>query len=167
MAQFKFKGDSFHTAGELPKVGSKAPGFKLTKIDMSEIRLQELEGRKVILNVFLSVDTEVCAASVRRFNEEAAKLTDTTVLCVSMDLPFAHKRFCGAEGIENVDSVSDFRSGEFGKAYGVRIADGPLAGLLARSVVIVDGQGKIIYTQLVPEATQEPDYEAALKAARR
>jgi thiol peroxidase len=167
MAQFKFKGDSFHTAGELPKVGSKAPGFKLTKIDMSEIRLQELEGRKVILNVFLSVDTEVCAASVRRFNEEAAKLTDTTVLCVSMDLPFAHKRFCGAEGIENVDSVSDFRSGEFGKAYGLRIADGPLAGLLARSVVIVDGQGKIIYTQLVPEATQEPDYEAALKAARR
>jgi thiol peroxidase len=167
MAQFKFKGDAFHTVGELPALGSKAPGFELTKTDMSEVRLQELEGRKVILNIFLSVDTEVCAASVRRFNEEAAKLSGTTVLCVSMDLPFAHKRFCGAEGIKNVESVSDFRSGEFGKAYGVRIADGPLAGLLARAVVIVDGQGKIIYTQLVPEATNEPDYEAALKAARR
>ena len=167
MAQFKFKGDTFHTVGELPGIGTKAPGFELTKIDMSKVRLQELEGRQVILNIFLSVDTEVCAASVRRFNEEAAKLSGTTVLCVSMDLPFAHKRFCGAEGIKNVESVSDFRSGEFGKAYGVRIADGPLAGLLARAVVIVDGQGKVTYTQLVPEATNEPDYEAALKAARR
>jgi thiol peroxidase len=167
MAQFKFKGNPFRTVGELPAVGTKAPGFQLTKIDLSEISLQNLASRKVILNIFPSVDTDVCAASVRRFNEEAARLEGVTVLCASMDLPFAHKRFCGAEGITNVESVSDFRTGDFGRAYGVRIADGPLAGLLARSVVVVDGQGKVIHTQLVPETTQEPDYDAALQAVRR
>lgn len=166
MAEFKLKGNTFNTAGTLPAVGSTAPDFTLTKIDLSEVTLDSLKGRRVILNVFPSVDTDVCAASVRRFNVEAAKLKNTTVLCASMDLPFAHARFCGAEGIESVDSVSDFRSGGFGRAYGMRIADGPLAGLLARSIVIVDEQGKVVYTELVPETTQEPDYDKALAAAR-
>ncbi len=165
MTNFKLKGNVFHTVGKLPAVGSSAPNFRLTRTDLSEVSLFDLNGRRVILNIFPSVDTDVCAASVRRFNEEAAQLDNTSVLCVSMDLPFAHQRFCGAHGIENVDSVSDFRTGEFGRAYGVRITDGPLAGLLARSVVVIDGTGKVIYTELVPETTQEPDYEGALAAA--
>jgi thiol peroxidase len=166
MAEFKLKGDPFHTVGELPAIGSPAPAFRLTKTDLSEVAAGDLAGRRIILNVFPSVDTDVCAASVRRFNEEAAKLTGVTVLCASMDLPFAHKRFCGAEGIANVESVSDFRSGDFGRAYGMRIADGPLAGLLARSVVVIDSQGKVVYTELVPETTQEPDYVKALAAVK-
>jgi thiol peroxidase len=166
MAEFKLKGNPFHTVGELPAVGSPAPDFKLTKTDLSEVALKDLKGRRVILNIFPSVDTDVCAASVRRFNEAAAELENTTVLCASMDLPFAHNRFCGAEGIENVHSVSDFRTGGFGKAYGIRIADGPLAGLLARSVVVIDEGGKVIYNQLVPETVEEPDYERALAAAK-
>ncbi len=165
MAEFKLKGNPFHTHGELPSIGSTAPAFKLTKTDLSEVTLADLKGRQVILNIFPSVDTDVCAMSVRRFNQEASRLENTTVLCASMDLPFAHKRFCGVHGIENVDSVSDFRTGEFGRAYGIRIADGPLAGLLARSVVVIDDGGKVIYTELVPETTQEPDYERALAAA--
>jgi len=166
MATFHLKGNPFHTVGDLPAVGSQAPAFSLTKTDLGEISLSDLAGQRIILNVFPSVDTSVCAASVRRFNVEAAGLENTTVLCASMDLPFAHARFCGAEGIEKVHSVSDFRGGEFGRAYGVRIADGPLAGLLARSVVVIDETGKVVYTQLVPETGEEPDYEKALAAVR-
>jgi thiol peroxidase len=166
MAEIKLKGNPFHTVGDLPATGSAAADFTLTKTDLSEVTLSELKGERLVLNVFPSIDTDVCAASVRRFNEEAGKLDNTVVLCASMDLPFAHARFCGAEGLDNVVSVSDFRTGDFGRNYGVRIADGPLAGLLARSVVVVDGEGQVIYTQLVPETTTEPDYDAAIAALK-
>ena len=162
MARFTLKGNPFNTVGELPARGSAAPDFRLVKTDLGEVRLADLKGQRVVLNIFPSLDTEVCAASVRRFNAEAAGLSNTTVLCVSMDLPFAHKRFCTTEGLERVVSASDFREGVFGRAYGVRIADGPLAGLLARSVVVLDGTGKVIHSQLVPETVTEPDYAAAL-----
>ena len=164
MAKFKLKGNPFNTVGNLPAVGSKAPDFNLTKTDLSDLKLSDLKGKRVIFNISPSIDTDVCAASVRRFNVEASKLKGAVVLYVSMDLPFAQKRFCGAEGLKDVLPVSDFRTGDFGRAYGVRIADGPMAGLLARSVMIVDGAGKVVYTQLVPETTQEPDYEAAFAA---
>jgi len=164
MAKFKLKGNPFNTVGNLPAVGSKAPDFNLTKTDLSDLKLSDLKGKRVIFNISPSIDTDVCAASVRRFNIEASKLKGAVVLYVSMDLPFAQKRFCGAEGLKDVLPVSDFRTGDFGRAYGVRIADGPMAGLLARSVMIVDGAGKVVYTQLVPETTQEPDYEAAFAA---
>ena len=164
MARFNLNGNPFNTVGDLPAKGAAAADFALTKTDLGEITLAELKGRRVVLNVFPSLDTEVCAMSVRRFNAEAGGLIDTVVLCVSMDLPFAHARFCGAEGLEDVVSASDFRSWDFGRAYGMRIADGPLAGLLARSVIILDAEGKVIYTELVPETTQEPDYDAALAA---
>ena len=166
MAEFKLKGNVFHTVDHLPAVGDAAPDFKLTRKDLSEVALGDLKGRRLILNVFPSVDTDVCAASVRRFNEEAAKLENATVVCASMDLPFALGRFCGAEGIEDVVAVSDFRDGAFGRAYGMRIADGPLAGLLARSVIVLDAEGKVIHAQLAPETTEEPDYDAALAALR-
>ena len=164
MAKFELKGNPFNTVGDLPAVGSSAPDFEMTNTDLSAIKLSGLKGKRVVLNIFPSLDTDVCAASVRRFNEEAGKLDNTEVVCTSMDLPFAHARFCVVEGLENVVSASDFRTGGFGKAYGARIVDGPLAGLLARSVVILDADGKVIYTELVPETTQEPNYEAALKA---
>ena len=164
MADFKLKGNPFHTVGDLPAVGAAAPDYELTGTDLGPARLADLKGRRAILNIFPSLDTDVCAMSVRRFNEAAAGLDNTTVLCVSMDLPFAHKRFCAAEGIANVVPVSDFRTGAFGRDYGVRIADGPLAGLLARSVVVLDENGRVIHAQLVPETTEEPDYDAALKA---
>ncbi|MBK6898504.1 MAG: thiol peroxidase [bacterium] len=164
MAEFKLKGNTFNTVGSLPAVGATAPSFTLTKTDLSEVTLDDLRGKRIVLNVFPSIDTDVCAASVRRFNAEADKLADTVVLCASMDLPFAHKRFCGAEGLESVVPVSDFRHGGFGRAYGVRIADGPLAGLLARSVLVIDAAGKVVHSQLCPETTAEPDYAAALKA---
>ena len=164
MAQFKLKGNDFNTTGDLPAAGSAAPAFTTTGVDLGDVTLAGQAGKRVVVNIFPSIDTDVCAASVRRFNAEASKLTDTVVLCVSMDLPFALKRFCGAEGLNDVVTASDFRDGNFGKAYGVRIADGPLAGLLARSVVVVDKDGKVIHSQLAPETTQEPDYAAALKA---
>ena len=164
MAQFKLKGNPFHTVGDLPAKGKAAPDFTPVKTDLATTGLRDYAGKRVVLNIFPSIDTDVCAASVRRFNQEAGKLQNTVVLCVSMDLPFAHKRFCGAEGLDNVVSVSDFRDGAFGRAYGVRIADGPLAGLLARSVVIVGTDGKVAYTQLVPETAEEPDYAKALAA---
>ena len=164
MARILLRGQPTNLCGDLPGIGSPAPDFTLTKTDLSEISLRELKGRRVVLNVFVSVDTSVCAASVRRFNQEASRLDNTVVLCVSMDLPFAHARFCGAEGLDDVISVSDFRTGAFGRDYGVRICDGPLAGLLSRAVVIVDEAGKVIYTEQVPEIAQEPDYEAALAA---
>jgi thiol peroxidase len=166
MARVSLGGNPVNTIGELPAVGSQAPDFTLTKNDLSDVSLKDFAGKKVILNIFPSVDTSVCAASVRRFNQEAAKLAGTVVLCISADLPFAFGRFCGAEGIDKVTSLSTMRGGGFGKAYGVRMVDGPLEGLMARSIVVVDASGKVVYTQLVPEIKTEPDYDAALAAAR-
>jgi len=166
MAEFKLKGNPFRTTGELPAVGSPAPAFQATKSDLSPVSLAEHAGKRVVLNIFPSIDTDVCAASVRRFNAEASGLENTVVLCVSMDLPFALKRFCGAEGLNDVVTASDFRDGQFGRAYGVRIADGPLAGLLARSVVVVDADGTVLHSQLAPETVEEPDYEPALAVLR-
>ena len=142
-------------------MGSVAPDFELVKTDLSSFSLKELNGKNVILNIFPSLDTGVCATSVRKFNKLAAGLPDTVVLAISKDLPFAHARFCTTEGIENVIPLSDFRFSDFYENYGVRMADGPLAGLLARSVVVIGKDGKIAYTELVPEITQEPDYDKA------
>ncbi|MBB4036978.1 thiol peroxidase [Dysgonomonas hofstadii] len=167
MAKITFKGEiPVNTSGELPAKGSVAPDFALVKSDLSEVSLKDLKGKKVVLNIFPSIDTGVCAASVRRFNKEAAGLPNTVVLAVSADLPFAAGRFCSAEGIENVHPASVFRSPEFAKAYGVLMTDGPLKGLLARSVVAIDADGKVLYTQLVPEVTEEPDYQAAISAVK-
>ena len=164
MARITLKGNPINTSGNLPSVGSKAPDFKLTKGDLSDTTLKDYAGKKVILNIFPSIDTGVCAASTRKFNAEAAKLNNAVVLCVSADLPFALNRFCGAEGIKNVVTASDLRNKNFGEAWGVRITDGPLAGLLARSVVVLDEKGTVKYTEQVPEIAQEPNYDAALKA---
>ncbi|NQU31951.1 MAG: thiol peroxidase [Bacteroidetes bacterium] len=164
MAQITLKGNAINTIGNLPKVGSIAPGFTLVKNDLSSGSLSDYKGKKVVLNIFPSLDTGTCAASVRRFNQEASKLDNTVVLCISKDLPFAQARFCGAEGLKDVINMSDFRTGEFGKAYGVEIADGPLAGLESRSVVVIDEEGKVIYTEQVPEIIDEPDYDKALAA---
>jgi thioredoxin-dependent peroxiredoxin len=166
MAQVTFQGNPVPTSGELPSVGGTTPEFSLTKGDLSEVSLASYAGRKVVLNIFPSLDTPVCAASVRRFNVAASTLADTTVLCVSADLPFAAGRFCTTEGLENVVPASTFRNPGFGKAYGVEITDGPLRGLLARAVVVVDGNGKVIYRELVPEIVNEPNYEAALAALK-
>ncbi|MCB8994273.1 MAG: thiol peroxidase [Bacteroidales bacterium] len=162
MANITLKGNPVHTVGTLPALGSIAPDFKITKTDLSESSLSEYAGKRIVLNIFPSLDTSTCAASVRHFNAKAQSLENTVVLCVSMDLPFAHKRFCSAEGLENVVSASIFRHQEFGRSYGVTITDGPLAGLMSRSVVILDENNKIIYTEQVPEISQEPDYESAL-----
>lgn len=166
MAKVTLKGNEFNTSGELPAVGTAAPEFTLTGTDLGEIKLGDYQGKKVVLNIFPSVDTGTCAASVRRFNEEASKLDNTVVVCVSRDLPFAQNRFCGAEGLDKVVSASDFRNGSFGKSYGVQIEDGPLAGLLARSVVVIDGEGKVVYNQQVAETVDEPSYEGALEALK-
>jgi len=166
MARITLKGNPINTSGNLPSVGSKAPDFKLTKGDLSDTTLKDYAGKKVILNIFPSIDTGVCAASTRKFNAEASKLNNAVVLCVSADLPFALNRFCGAEGIKNVVTGSDLRNKNFGEAYGVRITDGPLAGLLARSVVVLDEKGNVKYTEQVPEIAQEPNYDAALKATQ-
>ncbi|MBF6671227.1 thiol peroxidase [Glutamicibacter halophytocola] len=163
MANTAFKGTPVQTIGELPAVGSQAPSFTLTDTGLADVTSESLAGRRVVLNIFPSVDTGVCAASVRRFNELAAGLENTTVVCVSADLPFALGRFCGAEDIENVTAASVFRS-DFGSDYGVTQVDGPLAGLLARSVIVLDETGKVAYTQVVPEITTEPDYDAAIAA---
>ena len=167
MAKITFKGNlEVNTNGTLPAVGAEAPDFKGVKSDLSELSLKELKGKNVVINVFPSLDTAVCAASVRRFNKEAASLPNTVVLAVSKDLPFAHGRFCTTEGIENVIPLSDFRFSDFDESYGLRMADGPLAGLLARAVVVIGKDGKVAYTELVPEITQEPDYEKALAAVK-
>ncbi|MFV8835607.1 thiol peroxidase [Aquisalimonas sp.] len=163
MAEISLRGTPVKTVGELPAAGSKAPDFKLTRTDMSDISLQDLKGKKVVLNIFPSVDTPVCANSVRRFNEDAAKRDNTVVLCVSADLPFAQSRFCGAEGLEDVIPVSTFRQPEFGRDYGVAMADGPLAGLLSRAVAVVNEQGDVVHCEQVPEIGQEPDYDRALQ----
>ncbi len=166
MASITFKGNPVATIGDLPAVGSQAPEFVLTKSDLSALGNQDLTGKHVVLNIFPSIDTGVCAASVRKFNEQAASLPNTVVVCISKDLPFAMKRFCGAEGIDKVTTASWFRGPDFGAAYGVTMNDGPLAGLFARAVVVIDGTGKVTHTELVPEIAQEPNYEQALAAVR-
>ena len=164
MATTAFQGNPVHTSGDLPSVGATAPAFSLTGGDLGAVTSEGLAGGRVVLNVFPSVDTGVCAQSVRVFNERAAALTGTTVVCVSADLPFAAGRFCGAEGIENVTTASTFRNTEFLDDYGVGIAGGPLAGLCARAVVVIDADGTVLHTQLVGEITNEPDYDAAIAA---
>lgn len=163
MAEITLRGNPFHTVGELPAVGTPAPAFALTGANLAPVTSDQFQGKPLLLNIFPSVDTPVCASSVRTFNERAAA-GGLTVVCVSKDLPFALSRFCGAEGIENVTSASAFRDG-FGEDYGVTIADGPMAGLLARAVVVVGADGNVAYTELVPEIASEPDYDAALAAA--
>ena len=166
MATVTFKGDlKVNVAGNLPAAGSTAPAFTVVKSDLSEISLQDLSGKTVILNIFPSLDTGVCAASVRRFNKEAAALGNIAILAVSADLPFAAGRFCAVEGIDKVSTGSVFRNPEFAKNYGVLMTDGPLKGLLARSVVVIDPKGKVVYTELVDEITNEPNYQEALTAA--
>ena len=164
MAEITLKGNPIHTSGDLPAVGSQAPDFVLTKTDLSDVSLKDFAGKRVILNIFTSVDTSVCAQSVRKFNEEVQKLDNAVVLGVSADLPFAHARFTKEGGIEDLISVSDFRNKAFGEDYGIRLVDGPIAGLLSRAIVIIDENGKVMYTELVPEHSQEPDYVAALNA---
>ncbi|HLU39737.1 MAG TPA: thiol peroxidase [Planctomycetota bacterium] len=166
MATITFKGNPIRTVGDLPRPGAPAPEFHLVKTDLSPLSSKDLAGKQVVLNIFPSVDTSVCATSVRRFNQEAAKVPDAVIVTVSKDLPFALKRFCAAEGIEKVITTSDFRSDAFGKAYGTLIQDGPLAGLHARAVVVIGKDGKVVHSELVPEIGNEPDYEKALAALR-
>ncbi|MDR1808037.1 MAG: thiol peroxidase [Propionibacteriaceae bacterium] len=165
MATTDFQGTPVHTAGDLPTVGSALPPFSVTATDLAEVTSAALAGQKLVLNIFPSVDTGVCAMSVRRFNELAASLPNTKVVCVSKDLPFALGRFCGAEGIANVVTTSAFRS-TFGEDYGVTMVDGPLKGLLARTVIVADETGHVTYVELVPTIGQEPDYAAAVAAAQ-
>jgi len=164
MSQVNLQGTPVQIVGNLPAIGMAAPDFKLVKTDLSEAALQDFAGKNVLLNIFPSLDTSVCAASVRRFNKEASESPDTVVLCISADLPFAHARFCEAEGLDDVIPLSVFRSPEFGRDYGVTFATGPLTGLLSRAVVIIDKSGAVSYTEQVPEITAEPDYDAALLA---
>ncbi len=166
MAKITFKGNPVATSGELPKVGSAAPDFALTKIDLSTLAKKDLLGKNVVLNIFPSIDTGVCATSVRTFNQKAAAAPNTVVVCVAKDLPFAMKRFCGAEGIDKVTPASAFRGPDFGKDYGVTMQDGPLAGLFARAVVVFDKAGKVVHAELVPEIAQEPNYDQALATIR-
>lgn len=161
MANITLKSNPITTIGNLPEIGATAPSFKLKNIDLSEIKLTDYKGQNVILNIFPSVDTGTCATSVRTFNKKASELNNTKVLCISKDLPFAHARFCGAEGIENVLSLSDI-SGDFGKDYQVSFADGPLEGLLSRAIVVINTKGEIAYTEQVSEIVNEPNYDAAL-----
>jgi thioredoxin-dependent peroxiredoxin len=164
MAKITLKGNPVNTSGNLPAKGTKAPDFTLVKSDLGNLSLSELKGKKVILNIFPSLDTAVCATSVRKFNVMASGKANTAVLGISKDLPFAHGRFCSTEGISNVITLSGFRDSAFGKAYGVDTVDGPLAGLYARSIVVIDEKGNVAYTELVPETTDEPDYESAIAA---
>ena len=163
MSKTKFKGSPVLVAGEFITAGAEAPAFELVKSDLSPLRLSDLKGKRVVLNIFPSLDTSVCATSVRKFNKLAASLPDTVVVAVSKDL---HARFCTTEGIENVVPASDFRASGFDGAYGVLMADGPLAGLLARAVVVIDKAGRVVYTELVPEITEEPDYDKAVEAVK-
>jgi thioredoxin-dependent peroxiredoxin len=166
MATIQLRGNPIHTSGELPKKGTQAPDFVLTKGDLKDVSLKDFSGKKKIVNIVPSLDTGVCAASARRFNKEADGLGDVVVLTVSADLPFAQKRFCEAEGIKNVVPLSELRSRDFGSAWGVQITDGPMAGLLSRAVVVLDAGDKVVYTEQVPEITQEPDYSKALAAVK-
>jgi thiol peroxidase len=164
MATITLGGTPIQTNGDLPAVGSEGPGFRLVSVDLKDVPLHDFAGKRKVLNVFPSVDTETCAMSVRQFNQRAAKLQNAVVLCISADLPFAQKRFCGAEGIDNVVMLSLMRGRNFAKDYGVLIENGPLAGLCARAVIVLDEQDRVLYSELVAEVTHEPDYAAALKA---
>ncbi|MBP7929364.1 MAG: thiol peroxidase [Acidimicrobiia bacterium] len=164
MATTALRGNEVHTSGDLPSAGSQAPAFSLTAQDLSAVDLSAYAGSKVVLNVFPSIDTPVCATSVRTFNQKAANLENTKVICISADLPFALGRFCGAEGIENVVTASTFRSPGFGQDYGLLMVDGPLSGLMARAVITVDADGNVAHTELVSDITQEPNYDAALES---
>ena len=166
MASITLKGNPINTCGVLPEVGAQAPDFQLTKDDLSDVSLKDFAGKRLVLNIFPSLDTPVCAASVRRFNDAASKVENTEILCVSLDLPFAHKRFCTTEGLESVTPATEMRQRGFGEAYGARIVDGPLAGLLSRAVVVIDESGKVTHTQQVPEIVEEPNYDAALQALK-
>ena len=163
MSETALKGNTVNIIGCMPAIGSEAPAFSLVKRDLGELSLEELTGKKVVLNIFPSLDTGVCATSVRRFNKEATGIENTVVLAISKDLPFAHERFCTTEGIENVIALSAFRNNLFGEEYGVIMASGPLKGLFARAVILIDELGKVAYSELVPEITQEPDYDAVMK----
>lgn len=164
MATITLKGTPVTTIGSLPKVGAPAPAFTLVKTDLSTVSNADLAGKRIVLNIFPSVDTPTCATSVRKFNAEASKLANTVVLCVSKDLPFAHARFCGAEGLKDVIGASDFRSPSFGSDYGVTITDSKLTGLFSRAVVVIDATGKVVHTEQVAEIANEPDYAKALAA---
>ncbi len=164
MATVTLKGNAINTSGQLPNIGDQAPNFKLTANDLSTLSLGDFSGSKLVLNVFPSIDTGTCAASVRQFNQEASELENTKVLCISRDLPFAQARFCASEGIENVINLSDYKTGDFGKAYGLDFVDGPLEALHSRAVIVVDQNGKVRYTEQVPEIVDEPNYKAALEA---
>lgn len=162
MAQITLGGNAINTSGNIPANGSQAPNFNLTTVDMTAANLDSYAGKRKILNIFPSVDTGVCATSVRTFNQHAASLDNSVVLCISRDLPFAQKRFCGAEGISNVVILSDFIDGSFGKNYGVEIIDGKFTGLHARAIVVLDENNKVLHSELVSEIAHEPNYEAAL-----
>lgn len=162
MSQILFKGNPVNTNGTLPSVGTSAPDFSLTGSDLSQKSLKDFAGKKIVLNIFPSIDTGTCAASVRAFNKSASSLDNTVVLCISKDLPFAHGRFCSAEGLENVVTLSEFKDSSFSESYGVRFVDGPLEGLLSRSVVVIDENGQVVYTEQVSETVNEPNYDAAL-----
>lgn len=166
MSKVTLKGTPVTTIGELPKIGETVKDFKLTKTDLSTALLSDYKGKKIVFNIFPSIDTGTCAASVRQFNKEAAQLDNVTVLCISKDLPFAQARFCGAEGIDNVETLSDYASGKFGKDYGVEIIDSPLVALHSRAVIVADENGKVIYTEQVPEIVDEPNYDKALEALK-
>ncbi|SHG31387.1 thiol peroxidase (atypical 2-Cys peroxiredoxin) [Flavobacterium segetis] len=164
MASITLGGNPIHTSGDLPAVGAKMADFKLINTDLAVVSLSDFTGKKVVLNIFPSVDTGTCAASVRQFNKNASTLENTTVLCISRDLPFAQKRFCAAEGLENVVNLSDFKNGDFGKINGLEMTEGPLAGLHSRVIIILDENGIVTYTEQVGEIAHEPNYEAAIAA---
>ena len=166
MAQITLKGNPINTCGDLPAVGSKAPDFKLTKSDLSDVSLGDFAGQKKILSIVPSLDTPVCQTSTKTFNEKAASLGDVVILTISRDLPFAQKRFCAAEGVEAVVPAAEMRNRDFGTAYGIEITDGALAGVLGRAIVVIDESDNVVYTELVPEIAQEPDYDAALAALK-
>jgi thiol peroxidase len=166
MATISLNGTPIHTIGVLPEIGTVVPEFLLTKTDLSDISLSVLHGNKIVYNIFPSLDTAVCATSVRKFNAEAEKHPNTKILCISKDLPFAHARFCAAEGLNNVIPASELRNDQFGKNFGVLIIDGPLAGLFARAIVVTNENGKVIYNELVPDIVQEPNYDAALASLK-
>ena len=163
MAKITLKGNPIETVGELPKVGKKASKFKLVKSDLSIAKLEDYKGTRIVLNITPSIDTAVCATSIRKFNELATQFDNTKVLYISKDLPFAHARFCGAEGIENVETLSDFVKGKFGKKYGVTISTGPMKGLLSRAIVVINEEGTVIYNEQVPEIVDEPNYDKVIE----
>lgn len=166
MTSTKLKGNVTGIFADLPAIGTPAPDFRLTGTDLSDVGISAFKGKKVILNIFPSLDTSLCATTVRTFNKMAGELDNTVVLCISRDLPFAHKRFCTTEGLDDVISLSELRTSSFGKDYGVRIIEGTMEGLLARAIIILNEVGEVVYTELVPEITTEPDYESALNAIR-